>query len=311
MYVFDKNLLFIHIPRTGGTSIEEYLYKNHSTNFDKLYVKLGNIVRKKSLMIGKICLRHKILSSVIFPKCQWLKTHNILENEINKIPNNYTVFSVVRHPQTRVVSLYNSFARNTYTFSELLKFGWTGFMKEREEVGDKPLVRIRYCHYFQKKMITRFILKEDSFTKMVPEESKTPQRIQRVVEKLRRQSEKWVYGYDIINGEKSLEEYEDELNIVGTCLKCGDVTQLSKAGYCNKNATAQTCDEEGCKNVLSRSQQEHGYCRIHMSKWENGKYLRNISGCSNCRRLVTKWHRCCHVCKESNEDGEDICGCSQ
>ena len=93
MKIISKKILFIHIDKCGGSSIEEFLLNNDNNNIDLSkynYLHLNylteEIKKKYDLDNGN---QHK-----------WLKDY---ENEIN---DNYFSFTIIRNPWARCVSEY-------------------------------------------------------------------------------------------------------------------------------------------------------------------------------------------------------------
>lgn len=87
----DKRFIFIHVPKTGGTSIEKSLEK-HST--DKVFLSGGNTVvvnneYQKRLNLNRAQYKHISLK-------QYSELVNLSE---------YTAFCVIRNPLDRIVSL--------------------------------------------------------------------------------------------------------------------------------------------------------------------------------------------------------------
>jgi hypothetical protein len=101
----DLNLLFIHIPKTGGTSIENYLSKKTGINLNNksLYEFLNENEKKEKQIITslqhityKTILKHKKFFNINF--------------------NNLQIITIVRNPYERVVSdlfFYGSIKINT------------------------------------------------------------------------------------------------------------------------------------------------------------------------------------------------------
>ena len=91
----DINLLFIHIPRTGGSSLENYFSFKYkiNLNIDSLYGFLDKDFRKNNLININSSLQH-------------LTYNEILNNnhffEINRI--NLNIITIVRNPYNRVIS---------------------------------------------------------------------------------------------------------------------------------------------------------------------------------------------------------------
>jgi len=91
----DINVLFIHIPKTGGTSLEEYFIKkyNMKLNNNSLYGPM-NIKRQEKYNINlQSSLQHIIYSDVI-------KYNYFFEIDMNNI----MIISIVRNPYNRIMS---------------------------------------------------------------------------------------------------------------------------------------------------------------------------------------------------------------
>ena len=89
-----KNLIFIHIPRTGGESIEFLFSKKNESIFNKI-----KFFRKKKIIIP--CFHHKLGKHDSFDKIN--KT--ILPSENNEY------FAIVRNPYDRIKSFYKHLKR--------------------------------------------------------------------------------------------------------------------------------------------------------------------------------------------------------
>ncbi len=90
MPLFNKlKLFFIHIPKTGGTSVEEYLYKK--TNTQKTINTFHS--DKCGVKLNKHTLQHSTFTELV--RCK-----NNLDFNINKLK----IFTVVRNPYERLVS---------------------------------------------------------------------------------------------------------------------------------------------------------------------------------------------------------------
>ena len=83
-FIHQHKLLFIHIPKTGGTSVE--------TKF--------NVIRKNELYEEKI----KEVDGILFAKQHWLPY--LIEKEFPEKFKQYKKFCIVRNPYTRVISEY-------------------------------------------------------------------------------------------------------------------------------------------------------------------------------------------------------------
>jgi hypothetical protein len=90
---FNKySLFFIHIPRTGGTTLEKILgFRNHYSWKRPDYQNIFGYDKKK-----KIMLQHATYQQII-------------KNEYN--PQNYKIITIIRNPYYRVMSLYKYVAR--------------------------------------------------------------------------------------------------------------------------------------------------------------------------------------------------------
>ena len=83
VWLIEKNIIFIHIPKTGGTTIEKYM----TTMDNKTIYETG----------------YGVFKTVVFQHLLWNDYVDFLGN---KMYNNSITFSVVRHPYTRMVSEY-------------------------------------------------------------------------------------------------------------------------------------------------------------------------------------------------------------
>jgi len=101
-YFYDKqknlNLLFVHIPKTGGTSVEKYLSEKYSIKLSNksLYTNRGKNGKFHSIIPGKgnKPLQHIVLQTMIIYK----KKLNIF------FDNTIKIFTIVRNPYDRLVS---------------------------------------------------------------------------------------------------------------------------------------------------------------------------------------------------------------
>lgn len=91
----DKiNLLFIHIPKTGGTSLEQYFSKKFNIPLDdrSLYMFLNNITQQKNNVIINSSMHHLTYQTIMKHK----QFFNIMDD--------CQIISIVRNPYERCVS---------------------------------------------------------------------------------------------------------------------------------------------------------------------------------------------------------------
>ena len=89
-YYKDIELLFIHIPKTGGTSLENYLKKTYK---ETLFSGYGNNILPED-DLQKNSLQHQTYSTIY-------KYRDILEVDFN---SNLKVITIVRDPYDRIIS---------------------------------------------------------------------------------------------------------------------------------------------------------------------------------------------------------------
>ena len=87
-YYPNKNILFIHIPKTGGTIIENQIKKQYN---ETLYSGFTNNILEYPY--NKISLQHQFYTTIY-------KYKDVLNINFNKIK----IFSVVRNPYDRIIS---------------------------------------------------------------------------------------------------------------------------------------------------------------------------------------------------------------
>ena len=125
------NILFIHIPKTGGTSIEQYFTKKFNIPLDK-----------KSLYSGT-----ETYNSVSYQH-QLLRTIMSKENIFNIDYNNLFIFSIVRNPYHRMISelFYYGLIQKDYTQIQVFEVIQKYFHKYI--LGDKSDNHALPQHYF-------------------------------------------------------------------------------------------------------------------------------------------------------------------
>jgi hypothetical protein len=91
----DINLLFIHIPKTGGTSVEKYFSKKYNIPLNKksLYVIDPDKFKKTHNLNINSSLQHIIYEKII----KYKKYFKIDTNEMK-------ILSIVRNPYDRIIS---------------------------------------------------------------------------------------------------------------------------------------------------------------------------------------------------------------
>jgi len=122
------NIIFFHVPKTAGTSIEKILDMSYKKNF---YTAFGPSDRKNSLQIEDFCEREKInLTNLTLEEkklCLYKNMQHFTVKELKKILdpsffNSAYKFSVVRNPYHRIVSEYFHMCKICSYFSEFNGF---------------------------------------------------------------------------------------------------------------------------------------------------------------------------------------------
>jgi hypothetical protein len=104
MILIDNEWCFIHIPKTSGTNLTKIFPDERSIKYD------GNELW--DLFLSDNCDYFSALEKYGIPKInaiQHAPVHFWEKNNI--IDNNYKIFTIVRNPYTRIVSLYNEIKR--------------------------------------------------------------------------------------------------------------------------------------------------------------------------------------------------------
>jgi hypothetical protein len=89
-----NDVIFIHIPRTGGTYIESQLCKKYNVNIEWPQVNEENLFGFKKVNNNNyLTLQHLTINEII---------------KYNYFEDNKYVFTIIRHPYDRITSLFNN-----------------------------------------------------------------------------------------------------------------------------------------------------------------------------------------------------------
>ena len=92
----DINLLFIHIPKAGGSSVEQYLSNKYSIklNNSSIYGVLSDDLKKKHSITTRHSLQHYTYNEIY-------EARDIFNVDFSNKPS---VLAIVRNPYTRLIS---------------------------------------------------------------------------------------------------------------------------------------------------------------------------------------------------------------
>lgn len=110
MIIDNKNkLIFIHIPKNAGSSVENFFFSELKTK-RTIIIKLTDFLKKFS-KIGIYAWLYVPILFICF-KIIFKTYHKDLKDLDFEKFNNYKVFTVLRHPQDRIVSYYYYYGFN-------------------------------------------------------------------------------------------------------------------------------------------------------------------------------------------------------
>src|SRR5436305_13112749 len=84
----NKNILFIHIPKTGGSSVESYFCKKNNISFEEAFVTDQN----------KVCSNGVVYQHQVYTAYKQNKEF------VNIDFNNLEIITIVRNPYHRIIS---------------------------------------------------------------------------------------------------------------------------------------------------------------------------------------------------------------
>ena len=129
--------LFIHIPKTGGTSIETALGIFGNWKIENLNTLFGLINSEK---LNTFNYKSNFLQHLTYTECQKTIT----------IPKDYTSFSFVRNPWDKLVSIYSNPDNNLieYSKSKNINLRELSFSKFIEIIHELNHIHLEHQHTF-------------------------------------------------------------------------------------------------------------------------------------------------------------------
>ena len=153
-YFKDINLLFIHIPKTGGTSIEEYFYEKYNIPLTLSTLKTSKLATCAFLKWKNITLQHLTIDEIL---------KNALYFDINT--NNLKIISIVRNPYDRMISeLFYLKLIDIDSSSEFVEIIITNFLNDSNEYDNHKLPQHKFLEINNIISDKYFILRTESLT---------------------------------------------------------------------------------------------------------------------------------------------------
>lgn len=128
----DLKCIFIHIPRTGGSTIEKLL------DMENLDEKGFSNIHDEKRLFGRI--QDGTEDNYLSTHLQHLTAHEIKQRVGEEIWNNYFKFTIVRNPWDRIISIYkygDGSLKNklkTVTEKKYKKIGFNEFLDKIQEI---------------------------------------------------------------------------------------------------------------------------------------------------------------------------------
>jgi len=161
----EQNLCFIHIPKTGGVSIEFHFFDKEKPTLnekDKDYI--------EKYMIDSFWKPDSSFSKYSYQHF----TYNDLKNKIKDI-DKYKIFTIIRNPYDRLVSEFHyrsGYDRNYIGLKEEFKLFVKNFLREgvNNFTDNHQLQQYKFIENFCNIYIIRFETLEKDFEELFGEE---------------------------------------------------------------------------------------------------------------------------------------------
>ena len=154
VYINKKNITFIHIPKTGGNSVrkllENYEFRNAS-KYELFFLKKFNLFRLLYSFLRKLLPKYFNFS---------LRGHaSAKEYNLYMGPNwnDDFIFTIVRNPFSRMVSIYESLRnskKNSIKSSKAKKLSFSDFVKWY--ISIKPKKQCEYIYSSKNCLVKKF-----------------------------------------------------------------------------------------------------------------------------------------------------------